>query len=463
MATGASDGGALGRRSFLAGTAAVMSGMARADHGKRPNFVIMMTDDQRADAMGCAGHPFLRTPNMDRLAREGLRFRNAFVTNSLCAPSRATLLTGVYSHTHGVIDNKDRAIKPGLPILPEMLREAGYEVAFCGKSHVSGALRDRKWDYYFGFKGQGRYLQPLIAEGTDGKDERYDGYMDDVVTDHAVAWLKRKHYRPFCLFLWFKAPHRSWERAPRHADLFKDVRVPVPHTWNDDKSGWPGKPQAFVKADNKFGNAPDVQSFEKVVKDYCSTLTAVDENVGKVLAALKETGALDDTAIVYTSDNGFFLGEWHLYDKRLMHEPSIRVPWLIRYPKRIQPGTVSDAMVLNIDVAPTVLELAGAPRPAHLHGQSTVPLFAGKPTPWRKDWLYEYFEYPAVHSVRKHRGIRTDRYKLIHYFEEPQEWELYDLLTDPGEERNLAGDRAYAGLRKRLQARMAQLVAATRG
>ncbi|MBM3495415.1 MAG: hypothetical protein FJX72_14000, partial [Armatimonadetes bacterium] len=305
-----------GRRSLLTATAAAAVGARPTGDRKRPNIVIMMTDDQRADAIFCAGHPFLRTPNMDRIAREGLRFRNAFVTNALCAPSRATLLTGVYSHTHGVIDNKDRAIKPGLPILPEMLRAAGYEVAFCGKSHVSGALRDRQWDYYFGFKGQGRYHKPVIAEGAGGKDVAYEGYMDDVVTDHAVQWLKKEHEKPFCLFLWFKAPHRSWERAPRHADLFANARVPVPPTWNDDKLGYPGKPQAFVKADNKFGNAPDVQSFEKVIKDYCSTLTAVDENVGKVLAALKETGALDDTAILYTSDNGFFLGEWHLYDKR---------------------------------------------------------------------------------------------------------------------------------------------------
>lgn len=454
---------AISRRGFLASVAGAAAGVAVEDEPRRPNIVIMMTDDQRADAMSCAGHPFLRTPNMDRIAREGLRFRNAFVTNSLCAPSRATLLTGVYSHTHGVTDNKDRAINPALPILPEMLRAAGYEVAFCGKSHVSGALRDRQWDYYFGFKGQGRYLKPLIAEGVDGKDVAYDGYMDDVVTDHAISWLKRKRDRPFCLFLWFKAPHRSWERAPRHAELFKDVRVPVPHTWNDDKLGWPGKPQAFVKADNKFGNAPDVVSFEKVIKDYCATLTAVDENVGKVLAALNEIGALDDTAILYTSDNGFFLGEWHLYDKRLMHEPSIRVPWLIRYPRRIQPGTISDAMVLNVDIAPTVLEIAGVPRPGHLHGRSTAPLFSGKPTPWRKDWLYEYFEYPAVHSVRKNRGVRTERYKLIHYFEEPQEWELYDLLMDPGEERNLAGDPRYAPLRKRLQERIARLVRETGG
>jgi arylsulfatase A-like enzyme len=454
-------GSTLDRRGFLAGTAAVATGAVTNGRRKPPNIVIMMTDDQRADAMGCAGHPFLRTPNMDRLAREGIRFRNAFVTNALCAPSRATLLTGVYSHVHGVTDNKDRAIRPGLPILPELLRANGYEVAFCGKSHVSGSLRDRQWDYYFGYKGQGRYQAPLIAEGTAGKDERYEGYMDDVVTDHAVAWLKRAHDRPFCLFLWFKAPHRSWERAPRHAGLFKETRVRAPHTWNDDKLGWPGKPQAFAKADNKFGNAPDVMSFEQVVKDYCATLTAVDENVGKVLAALTETGALDETAVLYTSDNGFFLGEWHLYDKRLMHEPSIRVPCLLRYPKRVQPGTVSDAMVLNVDIAPTVLELAGAPRPGHLQGQSAVALFGRRPGAWRKDWLYEYFEYPAVHSVRKCRGVRSDRYKLIHYYEAPQEWELYDLMVDPGEERNLAADRAYDGLRKRLQERLRQLMAET--
>lgn len=421
---------------------------------ERPNFVIMMTDDQRHDAMSIAGNRMLKTPHLDRIAREGIRFRNMFVTNALCAPSRATLLTGLYSHSHGVIDNRQRQIKAEQPLLSDLMRDAGYEVAFCGKSHMAGALRERKWDYYFGYRGQGRYQNPLIAEGTDGKDEAYPGYMDDVVTDKAVAWLKRKREKPFCLFLFFKAPHRSWERAPRHADLFKDDVVPKPHAWDEYDKGFPGKPRAFAEADNKIGNAPDVMSLEKMVKDINATVTAVDENVGKVFEALRETGRLDDTAMLFTSDNGFFHGEWRLYDKRLMHEPSIRVPLLVRYPPLIKAGSLNDRMVLNVDIAPTVLDLARIPVPNWMHGRSAVPLLSGKRTEWRSDWLYEYYEYPDSHKVKPHRGIRTDRWKLIHYYEWPEEFELYDLRKDPGEMDNLYGrpgqEQTTATLKRRL-------------
>jgi arylsulfatase A-like enzyme len=429
---------------------------ARVYAADRPNFVIMMTDDQRWDAMSCAGNKILQTPNMDRIAREGVRFRNSFVTNSLCAPSRATLLTGLYSHAHGVIDNKGKSIPATQPILPDLLREASYEVAFCGKSHMAGALRDRKWDYYFGFRGQGIYNNPLIAEGTAGKDERYPGYMDDVVTGKAVEWIKRKHDKPYCLFLFFKAPHRSWTPAERHKDLFKDAVIPKPDTYDDNLKGYPGKPRAFAEADNKIGSFEDVQSLD-FVKDYYRTLSAVDENVGRVFEALEQSGQLDDTVMMYTSDNGFFHGEWHLMDKRLMHEPSLRVPMLIRYPKLVKRGSLSDKMVLNVDIAPTILELATARPTYRMHGRSMVPLLRGKNEGWRKDFLYEYFEFPGDHSVKKNRGVRTERYKLIHYYEEPQEFELYDLKEDPGEKRNLYGDPKHAKRTEQLMKRIAEL------
>ncbi len=424
----------------------------------KPNFVIMMTDDQRADAMSCAGNAILKTPNLDRIAKEGMRFKNMFVTNALCAPSRATLLTGTYSHTHGVIDNKDRKISADVKFLPDLLREAGYEVAFCGKSHVAGALRDRKWDYYFGYRGQGNYLKPVIAEGVDGMDKPYDGYMDDVVTDKAVAWLKQKHEKPFCLFLFFKAPHRSWDRAPRHKDLYADITIPKPDTYDEREKGSPGKPKAFHNADNKVGGFNDVPSLDKFVKDYYATIVAVDENVGKVLGALKETSALDKTCVMYTSDNGFFHGEWQAFDKRFMHEPSIRVPLLVRYPPLVKAGSTNDKMVLNVDIAPTVLDLAGAPVPKEMHGRSFVPLLKGDDKGWRTDWLYEYYEFPGPHSVPKNRGIRTDRYKLIHYYEQkPEEFELYDLQNDPAEKNNLYGKEGHAELTKKLMDRMAEL------
>jgi arylsulfatase A-like enzyme len=423
---------------------------------ERPNFIIMMTDDQRADALSCAGNKILKTPHIDRLASEGMRFKNMFVTNALCAPSRASLLTGLYSHGHTVIDNKDnqRKIPQEIPLLSDQLRAAGYDVAFCGKSHQGGALRDRKWDYYFGYRGQGQYLNPLIAEGTDGKDERHQGYMDDIVTDKAVAWLKQERARPFCLFLFFKAPHRSWVRAPRHRDLFAGVTIPKPALWDADRSL---KPKAFANAQNVIGEFDDVKDFDRFVKDYYATLTAVDENVGKVLKTLDALKAADDTAVFYTSDNGFFLGEWRAFDKRFMHEVSIRVPLLVRYPRVIKPGVTSEKMALNIDLAPTVLEFAGVKPAAPMHGRSLALLLGGKSPEWRADWLYEYFEFPGPHSVRKNRGVRSERFKFIHYFEEPQEFELYDLEKDPQEVSNLYGKPGFEELTKQLQQRLAEL------
>jgi arylsulfatase A-like enzyme len=432
----------------------------RTQAAPRPNVVFFLTDDQRWDAMSCAGNTILKTPNMDRIAAEGVRFTNAFVTYALCAPSRASFMTGTYPHTHGVIDNNNRRVKAEVRFVSEYLREAGYEVAFCGKSHTQGAYRDRPWDYYFGFQGQGNYLQPRVAEGgPDGKigmDRPYQGWMDDVVADHAAQWIRGKREKPFALFMWFKAPHRSWNSAPRHAGLFESAVIPKPATYDEKLKGFPGKPRAFAEADNKIGNAPDVPSLD-FVKAYYRTLVGVDENVGKVLKALDDTGKAPDTMVIYSSDNGFFHGEWGLYDKRLMHEPSIKVPMLVRYPKLVKPGTTNDRMVLNIDIAPTLLDLAGVPVPKTMHGRSIAPLLRGRKPDWRKDWLYEYFEFPGAHSVKKNRGVRTERHKLIHYYEEPQEWELYDLKQDPGELRNLYGDPKHADLTARLKKRMEAL------
>lgn len=425
-----------------------------------PNFVIMMTDDQRFDAMSCAGNTIVKTPNMDRLAREGVRFKNMFVTNALCAPSRATLLSGLYSHKTGVVDNRNRPIPASVALLPDLLRGAGYDVGFAGKSHTQGSLRDRTWDFYFGFKGQGNYLKPVIAEGVTGKDLPREGYMDDVTTGRAIEWLKtRKQSKPFCLFLFFKAPHRSWTRAPRHAGLYKDLTVPTPATFNYDEEANPdNKPQAFLRADNRVGDYPDVATLDGFVKDYYATVTAVDENIGRVLDALTESKQLDETVVLHTSDNGFFHGEWKRFDKRFMHEPSIRVPMLVRYPKLAKAGATPDSMALNVDIAPTVLDLAGVKPPISMQGRSFAPLLAGEtPATWRKDWLYAYYEYPDAHKVRPHRGVRTDRYKLIHYYMDPEEYELYDLASDPGERNNLHGKPESKALFDQLAGRLAEL------
>lgn len=426
-------------------------GAAPQQQPRRPNFVLMMSDDQRWDTLSLTGNRLIKTPNMDRIGREGIVFRNAFVTNALCSPSRATFLTGTYSHVNGVIDNRNRLIDPKAPFMPDLLRAAGYEVAFYGKNHLQGALRDRKWDSYFAYKGQGRYQKPIIAEGVDGKDVPHEGWMDDVVTDKAVDWLKGRGEKPFCLFLFFKAPHRSWERAPRHAELMKDVEVPKPASFADPAAD---KPAAFRDADNRIGQFKDVATLDGFVKDYMATIAGVDENIGKVFKVLEETKKLDDTLLLHTGDNGFFLGEWNRFDKRFMHEVSIRVPLVVRYPRLIKAGSNSDKMALNVDYAPTLLDLAGVAVPEAMQGRSLRPLLAGEDVEWRKDWYYHYYEYPDAHKVKPQRGVRTETHKLIHYYEEPQEFELYDLVKDPDERTNLAADPLHAALKKELLTRI---------
>jgi arylsulfatase A-like enzyme len=431
----------------------------------KPNIVVMMTDDQRFDYLSCAGHPFLKTPNMDRIAKEGARFTNMFVTNSLCAPSRATLMTGQYSHAHGVRDNLGAKLHADVPWMPDELRKAGYEVAFVGKSHVPGFFRDKTWDYYFGFTGQGNYLKPVVAEsGADGKigpDKPYEGWMDDVTTAKAIEWMKKDRKKPFVLFLFFKAPHRAWQPPPRYKDLYADAVVKKPALWDDSGQG---KPRAFLQAANMFGQYPDTKDYDNMIRDYCRCLAGADDNVGKVLKALEEMKVLDTTAVMYTSDNGFFLGEWQRFDKRFMHEASIRVPLMIRYPKRIPAETLKHEMVLNVDIAPTLLDLAGATPPKEMHGASVIPLAeAGdKAVKWRDAFLYEYFEFPDIsHNVNKHRGVRTTKWKFIHYYDPPfnfnEEYELYDLEKDPEERVNLANRPAMQVTVKELKAKMEQL------
>ena len=285
----------------------------------------------------------------------------------------------------------------------------------------------------------------------------YPGYMDDVLTDKALAYLARPRSKPFCLFLWFKAPHRSWVRAPRFAHLYEGQAVPEPPTF---RAGLEGKSKAVKEADMAIGspNHPDVPNLDKLVKDYDATIAAVDENVGRVLAELDRQKVAEDTAVIYGSDNGFFLGEWNFFDKRLMYEPSIRIPLLIRYPRAIKPGTVRSEMALNIDLAPTILEWAGLPVPDRVQGKSLAPLAAGKTIPWRDAWLYEYYEFPKPHNVRPHRGIRTDRWKLIHFeTTTPDEWELYDLKADPDERVNLHGRPEHAATEETLKRRLVEL------
>ncbi len=454
----------------LGASAVSLSGpeaFAQDANGKgRPNILCILGEGLRHDELSLAGNKILRTPNMDRIGREGCVFQNAFVVNALCLPSRATALTGLYSHTTGAVSNVEGSLPKNVALVSDLLHDAGYETAFLGKSHIQGALMDHYWDYYFGFVGQADYYHPVITEGIRGeytRPRRYDGeYVDHILTRKAVEWLQQKRDKPFCLFLWFYAPHAPFYRPKDMVDKFNGVTIPVPSTFDEDQRDYPGKPRAVAHADNQIGSAEvfadDPRSLEELVKDHYAGVEDNDRNVGLVVREVERQNALDRTAVLLSSDHGFFLGEHHFYDKRLMYEPSIRVPLMIRYPARIPAGTTSARMALNLDLAPTMLDLAGAPVPPVMQGKTVMPLAEGKANvPWRTDWLYEYYEYPGYENVRPCRGVRTERYKFIHFFLEPEEFELYDLGKDPDERDNLYGKSGYEELTARLRARLAEL------
>jgi arylsulfatase A-like enzyme len=462
------------RRAFLRSAAAtgaaaiapplLQESLTHAASPGRPNLVFFLGEGARWDESSLAGNKLLKTPHIDRIGREGAVFENAFCINSLCLPARATILSGLYSHTTGAVDNQHSRVPARFPIVTELIRRSGYEVAFIGKSHVEGALMDHYWDYYFGFSGQADYQCPVIVEGVKGSfgaPRRYHEYVDDLLTRKAVAWLTQKRQAPFCLFLWFYAPHAPFDRPLRMVNDFNGVAIPKPASFDEYLSGYAGKPRGVIDATNKIGaqflQRDDPRSLEELVKDHYCGIESNDEDIGQVLDVLEKQAILDDTAIIWSSDHGFFLGEHRFYDKRLMYEPSIRIPLMIRYPSRIRAGTASARMVLNLDLAPTLLDLVQLPPPAHFQGRSLMPLTANPDTPWRSDWLYEYYEYPGNEQVRPCRGVRTERYKYIHYFTAPEEFELYDLQSDPEEMHNLHGDPAHAQLSAQLAARLRQL------
>jgi len=449
-----------------------LESFARAinNESDKPNIICILGEGLRWDELSSTGNKLTQTPNMDRIGREGCTFHNAFVVNALCLPSRATMLTGMYSHTTGAVSNVEGKIPARFPLVSDILQKAGYEIAFIGKSHIEGALMDHHWDYYFGFVGQADYYRPRITEGIRGKygpETLYEGeYVDTLLTRKAVEWLHQKRTKPFCLFLWFYAPHAPFYRPKDMVNDFNGVAIPKPASFDEDLTGFAGKPRAVADADNKIGWSEvftdDPRSLEELVKDHYAGVQDNDRNMGAVWRELERQNLTATTAILLSSDHGFFLGEHHLYDKRLMYEPSIRVPIMLRYPGRVKTGSVSEEMVLNLDVAPTLLEIAGVPVPVEMQGKSMLPLAEGKPdVRWRKEWLYEYYEYPGFENVRPCRGVRTERYKLIHFFLEPQEFELYDLQTDPDEMNNLYGKPGYEELTADLKGRLAALRAQT--
>jgi len=423
-----------------------------------PNVIFFMTDDQRFDSLSWAGSRYVKTPNIDRLAREGAYFTNSFVTNSLCGPSRATCLTGRYSHNTGVRVNEGTLPLEEETIL-EWAQDVGYRTAFVGKWHNKPWGRDRKLDYYFGFRGQGQYYDPVIQEN-QGVEKEYKGWIEDILADKTIDFIKKTtaEKNPFFICHWLKTPHQDCEPAERHRNLFRDVRYPKPATFNTD---YAGKPRAVREADMKIGGKGTysyVKDWNEFMRNYYRVLVGVDENVGRILDNLDELGLAENTLVLYTSDNGYFHGEHRFFDKRLMYEPSIRIPLLIRYPKEIKPGTVIEEMVLNIDFAPTLMDYAGISVPEDMDGRSMRQLLAGESLQWREDFLYEYYAYPDWHMVRPHKGVRTKKWKYIDYYDFPNhEYELYDLENDSGEEHNLIDNPTYKDVVESLRKRLIQL------
>lgn len=440
---------------------------------KRPNIVFIMTDDHAAHAISAYGSRINKTPNIDRLAKEGMKFENCFVTNSICTPSRAAILTGKYSHLNGVpVFNH---IDSSQPMLQKYLQQAGYHTGMVGKWHLGGNNPNRPddgkptgFDYWNILPGQGAYFDPVMIEM--GERKKLTGYATDIITDIAIDFIKKRPQdKPFFLMYHHKAPHRNWQPDEKYRKQFENIVIPEPATFNDD---YKGKSDASRQATNHIdtdlndndlkmkppeglsGQALKKWKYQRYMRDYLACVQSVDDNVGRFLDWLDKNGLAENTIVIYTSDQGFFLGEHNMYDKRFMYEESLRMPFLIRWPGKIKPGSRSKGMILNVDFAPTMLDAAGVKTPVDMQGRSFLSLLEGKtPRDWRTAMYYRYY-HPGHHNVAAHYGIRTDRYKLI-YFNKLDQWELYDLRKDPRETRNVYNDPAYAkiveALKKELQ------------
>jgi arylsulfatase A-like enzyme len=433
----------------------------------RPNILYIMADDHAAHAISACGSKINKTPNIDRIARDGMNFSNCLVTNSICTPSRAAILTGKYSHLNGVpVFNRFDGRQP---TLAKYLQAAGYRTGMIGKWHLGSDPTG--FDHWNILPGQGAYHDPVFIDM--GKRKKHTGYCTDLITDFAIKFLDdRPKDKPFFLMCHHKAPHRPWEPDEKHRKQWENVRIPEPETFNDDYAGrsdaareatmridrdlTPGdlkqKPPAELK-----GEALKKWKYQRYMRDYLACVASVDDNVGRLLDYLDRNGLAENTIVIYTSDQGFFLGEHNWFDKRFMYEESLRMPFLVRWPGKIKAGAASEKMILNVDFAPTLLDAAGVKVPADMQGRSFVPLMKGEqPRDWRTSMYYRYYHYPQHHRVQPHYGVRTERYKLI-YFNKIDQWELFDLEKDPRELKNLYADPAQAATVKKLKEELFRL------
>ena len=408
-----------------------------------PNVVLIYVDDLRADGLSATGNPWIKTPHIDRLASEGMIFENAFVTTSLCCPGRVSVLTGKYAHATGVTDNQpERDFQLRHRTFVDLLDHKGFETAFIGKWHLPNpdANPQRSFDHWVSFEGQGEYFDPVL--NVNGDLAQVEGSNADVLTDHAVRWLReREGDDPFFLFLSFKNCHTPWDPPLRHRGLLDDVEIPLPESFHDDPDELPLPWRSSRLSRRNRGAHPHPEYYQALVRRYFELILGVDEAVGRVLEVLEERAVLEDTLILFTSDNGYLLGEHGFIQKGHSYEPSLRVPLLLRYPRRIQAGTRSAAITLNVDIAPTVLALAGIDIPTDMHGVDLAPLWASdgtSPPGWREEFLYiaPWFQDNGVpRELALHRG----RWKYVRFLEGTISEALFDLREDPDERANLAG------------------------
>lgn len=478
---------ALQQVSLAAFAAAGLSRPAAAAPTEQPNIVWLFSDDHAVQAIGAYGgrfEPCNLTPSIDRIGREGMVFERAYVANSICAPSRATLLTGKHSHLNGKIDNRN-PFNHDQQQFQKILQRSGYQTAMIGKIHLDGKLQG--FDYWEVLPGQGVYEDPVFI--TETGETQYPGHSTDIITDRALNWLENRaeKNKPFMLMVHYKAPHRTWIPAERFRKEFAGRTFPEPETLFDDYSGRgtaaheqdmtiretmgmeydlkiSKRPDraAWLKEHNPQGDDLVRWKYQAYMQDYLACIAGVDENVGRILDYLKTAGLETNTVVMYSSDQGFFLGEHGWFDKRFMYEESFRTPLLARWPGVTKPGSRNDDLVQNIDFAETFLDLAGAPIPADMQGRSLVPLLKGRtPDDWRTSLYYHYYEYPGWHSVRRHEGVCTKRYKLIRFYgpdvPNGEEWEFYDLQTDPQEMQSRYENPEYKEIIRKMKKELQRL------
>lgn len=445
---------------------------AQASQSQRPrNVVFILTDDHRYDALGfLKAQPWLETPQMDRLAREGAHLQNAFVTTSLCSPSRASILTGYYAHKHRIVDN-NTAIPPGTVFFPQHMQKAGYKTGFFGKWHMGHEGDDPQpgFDEWVSFLGQGTYLPSPNGLNVNGKKVPQKGYITDEITDYALNWLGTlPKDQPYFMYLSHKAVHADFVPAERHKGKYQDAKFVVPPTMDKEGEMAQGRPMWVQNQRNSWHGVDypyhTALNIEEYFKRYAEALLAVDESIGRVLDTLQKRGELDSTLVIYMGDNGFAFGEHGLIDKRTAYEESMRVPMLARCPELFSGGRTVKEIVANLDIMPTVLDAARVPAPEGLHGGSMLPLLQGnRPSGWRKELLYEYYwerNYPQTPTIH---ALREDRYKFIRVQGVWDIEELYDIQEDPLESRNLISSEAHADTIKRMREKLFDILEETDG